>query len=283
VIRQPRNTGHLSPLRYPGGKTWLIPEVRSWLSSIPHRVQFIEPFAGGASCGLAIAKDGLADVVVLGELDENVAALWSLLINGSDDDVMWLCGRIAEFELTRDNVRVVIDGDTNTRREVAFRVLLHNRCSRGGLTNARAGLLQEGERGLGLGSRWYPDTLVNRINSIRSLDNLRFRAGDAFELITKFSRDTDKAFFVDPPYSLGTKAAGRRLYRHHEIDHEKLFRLCADLRSPVMMTYPDDPAVIDLAERYGFTFRRVPMRSTHHVEHFELLLTKDPDEEASSN
>ena len=37
-----------SPFRYPGGKTWLVPYVRLWLSSItPPLQELIEPFAGG--------------------------------------------------------------------------------------------------------------------------------------------------------------------------------------------------------------------------------------------
>ena len=38
-----------SPLRYPGGKTWLIPHIRAWLGAIdPKPRLLIEPFAGGA-------------------------------------------------------------------------------------------------------------------------------------------------------------------------------------------------------------------------------------------
>jgi len=37
-----------SPLRYPGGKTWLIPHIRHWLKSTRSEI-LIEPFAGGQS------------------------------------------------------------------------------------------------------------------------------------------------------------------------------------------------------------------------------------------
>ena len=38
-----------SPLRYPGGKTWLIPHIRAWLGGMDARPRLlIEPFAGGA-------------------------------------------------------------------------------------------------------------------------------------------------------------------------------------------------------------------------------------------
>ena len=35
-----------SPLRYPGGKTWLIPHIREWLRQVQPTL-LVEPFAGG--------------------------------------------------------------------------------------------------------------------------------------------------------------------------------------------------------------------------------------------
>src|SRR5205809_2769235 len=44
----------LSPFRYPGGKTWLIPYIRAWLlSKAPKATRFVEPFAGGAIVSLS--------------------------------------------------------------------------------------------------------------------------------------------------------------------------------------------------------------------------------------
>ena len=51
-----------SPFRYPGGKTWLVPRIRQWLTSLPTKpARFIEPFAGGAIVGLTVAFEQLAD------------------------------------------------------------------------------------------------------------------------------------------------------------------------------------------------------------------------------
>ena len=64
---------HLSPFRYPGGKTWLVPEVRRWLKASEQRPSvFVEPFAGGAIAGLSMAAEGLTDRVYLCELDDDV-------------------------------------------------------------------------------------------------------------------------------------------------------------------------------------------------------------------
>src|ERR1051325_3785890 len=63
----------LSPFRYPGGKSWLRGHVLDWLATLPVRPKvFIEPFAGGASVGLAVAELCLADEVHLIERDPDV-------------------------------------------------------------------------------------------------------------------------------------------------------------------------------------------------------------------
>jgi site-specific DNA-adenine methylase len=72
-----------SPFRYPGGKTWLVPFIRQWLTSMPQcPAEFIEPFAGGAIIGLTVAFEKLADHVTLVEIDEEVASVWKTIIYG---------------------------------------------------------------------------------------------------------------------------------------------------------------------------------------------------------
>ncbi|RMD58207.1 DNA adenine methylase, partial [Candidatus Parcubacteria bacterium] len=93
---------HLSPFRYPGGKTWFVPRVRRWLLSLPKRPRlFVEPFAGGAIVSLSVAAENLADQVLFVELDEQVAAVWQTIL-GEDAD--WLCDQILAFEMTAEHV-----------------------------------------------------------------------------------------------------------------------------------------------------------------------------------
>lgn len=64
-----------SPLRYPGGKTWLIPHIRHWLESTEPEI-LIEPFAGGAIVSLTAVMENLAKTAVMVEIDRDVAAFW---------------------------------------------------------------------------------------------------------------------------------------------------------------------------------------------------------------
>lgn len=267
---------HLSPFRYPGGKTWLVPEVRQWLTASKQRPSvFVEPFAGGAIAGLSVAAEHLAERVFLCELDDDVAAVWETIFRGTDADVGDLSKKITGFDVTLENVRAVLDGKPRSTKNRAFRTIIKNRMQRGGIMAAGAGLVKDGEAGRGLKSRWYPETLATRIEILRSLkDRISFECGDAFEVVRRFADDPDAFFFIDPPYTAGGKKAGSRLYTHNEIDHEGLFALMAGVRGSVMMTYDDAPEVREMAERHGFRIELVPMKNTHHAIIHELLILK---------
>jgi len=141
-----------SPFRYPGGKTWLIPYIRSWLASkITPVCVLVEPFAGGGIVGLTAGFEGHADHVVLVERDGNIAAVWNTILGGQ---AKWLADQILNFDLTRANVTAVRNKEPATQRERAFAVILRNRVQRGGIMAEGAGLVKTGENGRGLNSRW---------------------------------------------------------------------------------------------------------------------------------
>jgi DNA adenine methylase len=266
----------LSPFRYPGGKTWLVPEVRRWLLSTKRAPStFVEPFAGGAMAGLTVAAERLAEHVFLGELDTDVAAVWKTIFESKQSDVEWLKRKILTFEVSLENVRAILERTPKTIKEKAFRTIVRNRMQRGGIMAAGAGLVKAGEAGRGLNSRWYPETLGTRIDALYSIkDRITFQQVDAFEAVRRYADDEDAFFFIDPPYTAGGKNAGKRLYTHNEIDHEGLFALMASVKGSVMLTYDDAPEVHAMAEKHGFRVQPIPMKNTHHALIRELLILK---------
>lgn len=266
----------LSPFRYPGGKTWLVPEVRRWLLAAKKAPSvFVEPFAGGAMAGLTVASDDLADHVFLGELDDDVAAVWQTIFHQKSADVDWLCKQIVDFDVNLENVRQILESNPRSVRAKAFRTIVKNRMQRGGIMAPGAGLIKAGEAGRGLHSRWYPETLAKRIQALQGIRaKVSFEQVDAFEAIRRYADDADAFFFVDPPYTAGGKKAGSRLYTHNEIDHEGLFALLSSVRGSVMLTYDNAEEVRTLAQRYGFRVEPVSMKSTHHAVMSELLVLK---------
>ena len=61
-----------SPLRYPGGKTWLIPHIREWLVTTRPKI-LIEPFSGGGIVSLTAVMEKLVERAVMVEIDHDVA------------------------------------------------------------------------------------------------------------------------------------------------------------------------------------------------------------------
>ena len=152
-----------SPLRYPGGKTWLVPEIRRWLKSLDSRPQvFIEPFAGGAIASLTAVMDEYVDRAMLCEKDPDISQLWRCIL----DDSERLARLVEVFDATPASVQTVFaeSGDSNV--DIAFRTLLRNRINRGGILARGASVMNQGENGNGIASRWYPKTLASRIRAI---------------------------------------------------------------------------------------------------------------------
>lgn len=272
-LSQPINVAavpHRSPFRYPGGKTWLVPYVRSWLSSIRPRPQLlIEPFAGGGIIGLTAGIERLADHVILVEKDADVAAVWKVILSGQAE---WLAQRIEEFSLTKANVLTVLRKTPRNPRERAFATILRNRVQRGGIMAAGAGLVKNGENGRGLASRWYPQTLAERIRTIAEMrERFSFIEGDGMEVIQSYAREKNAAFFVDPPYTV----AARRLYSHWQVDQRTLFNLLRRVGGGVLLTYDSTVEISDLAVEFGFETQTVAMKNTHHARMSELLVGKD--------
>ncbi len=261
----------LSPLRYPGGKTWLVPRIRRWLESLEHRPDvFVEPFAGGAVASLTAVMEGLADRAALCEIDPDIARLWRCIIGESER----LAEMVEGFDATPDNVRAALAETSEDEARAAFKTLVRNRVNRGGILAKGASAMRAGENGNGVASRWYAKTLAARIRAIgRFAHRLDVLQGDGMSLIAHYRDNRSAAFFVDPPYTAAGKRAGRRLYDHNEIDHEALFQSMAAVKGPFMMTYDQNAEVIGLARRHGFCLAKVPMKNTHHDTAYELLIT----------
>jgi len=260
-----------SPFRYPGGKTWLIPVVRKWLRQSKNQKKVLEPFAGGGIVSLTAAFENLSEQVVMVELDSEVAAVWEVIINGDHE---WLANKIYSFDLTPENANDILNKEEKTIKEQAFSTILKNRIFHGGIIAKGSGMIKNGENGKGIKSRWYPKTLRDRILAVGYVKNkIDFVTGDAYEELERVKNDENTYSFIDPPYTV----AGKRLYTHFDIDHNALFELTSRLKGKFMLTYDDTEEIRALAEKYGLDFRTIPMRTTHHIQKNEIILSDNFD------
>ena len=259
-----------SPFRYPGGKTWLIPVVRRWLQQENKQVsELIEPFVGGGIVSLTAAFEKLAAHIVMVEKDEEIAAVWEVILNGKNK---WLADKVYSYDLTIDNVKNELENPNKKITDIAFCTILKNRIYHGGILAKGSGMIKNGENGKGITSRWYPKTLRDRILAIGYVKEcIDFISGDAFDVLEQ-NRDNENAyFFIDPPYTV----AGKRLYTYSDIDHEYLFELTSSLRGKFMLTYDDTDEIRRLADKYNLHYKTIPMKTTHHLKKKEIIISDD--------
>ena len=265
-----------SPLRYPGGKTWLVPHIREWLATANSPQLLAEPFAGGAITSLTAVMENLVPRCLLVELDQDVAAFWVTALYNSDQ----LIELIKEFTLTRDSVDLLEHQQPSTVIERGFRTLVLNRTRRGGILAKGASLTRTAEKGKGLASRWYPETLKQRLTAIAEHNGrIDFLEADGMTILEGMLTNRLQpglAVFVDPPYTAEGKRAGLRLYTHNQIDHARLFHVLAQIAQrggEVFATYDESPEILALTEKYSFHAVRVMMKNTHHNHISELVIT----------
>jgi len=263
-----------SPFRYPGGKTWFVPTFRRWIASMSARPRIlVEPFAGGGIISLTALFENFVEKVVMVELDDEIAAVWETIVKG---DAEWLANRILAFEMTREAVLEELQKTPMTNREKAFQTILKNRTLHGGILAEGSRFIKHGENGKGIGSRWYPKTLARRLLDLNYVvSRIDFRCDDGLKVMAEFSANEEAVYFIDPPYTAGGKKAGKRLYKHYQLDHDRLFTLCKSLVGDFLMTYDEAEEVKEMARRHEFQMRLIPMKNTHHATMKELVIGKD--------
>ena len=239
----------------------------------PKPSTLVEPFAGGGIVSLTALFENLVERVVMVELDDEIGAVWQSVVNG---DAEWLANHILAFHLTKETVIQEIRKAPKTLREKALQTILKNRTFHGGILAEGAGFLKYGENGKGILSRWYPATLAKRLLNLNHVSNrIDFRQDDGLKTLEEYKSRPDVAFFIDPPYTAGGKKAGKRLYKHYGIDHERLFTMCESLKGDFLITYDNAEEVKSMARAHRFHMRLIPMTNTHHATMEELVIGKN--------
>ena len=263
-----------SPLRYPGGKTWLIPHVRFWLDRLPTRPKILlEPFAGGAIVSLTAVTEHFAERAILVELDPDVAAFWQVAFTNPS----LLMERMLRRSLSREQVRSLFEQSPTDVSERAWRTLVLNRLLHNGVLAAGSSFPVRGENDQGWQQRWYPETITRRLRVIaQHADKFESHHADGLAMLRDMLEGHtpgELVVFADPPYTNPDGTRIRRIYTHATIDDGELFAVLASTNAEFLMTYNHGPDVMRLVEQHHFHAVAVPMRTGHHTIKYELVIT----------
>ena len=257
-----------SPFRYPGGKTWLVPTARKWFCQANEGAELFEPFAGGGIISLTAVAEHYFNHATMVEIDDDMAAAWQTMF--SEEDCPWLIDRIGHFSVTAKDINEACLMASMGVREQGFSTIVRNRTNHGGILAKGSGMIKNGEGGKGLASRWYPTTLIRRIIEVNRLsDRINFIHGDAFEVIEQQKDNPNAFFFIDPPYTV----AGKRLYNHFDVNHQRIFELASQMEGRFLLTYDNTEEIKELANHYDLPYQTIPMQTTHLVTKEELLIS----------
>jgi site-specific DNA-adenine methylase len=264
-----------------------------------------------ASFGILHLLAARFDHLILVELDRRVAAYWIALLDDKIGEELIESVRTFEVPLPDSQILLSLDEKLEAVKKgskeyiviqkqlaaysreylapfkekmallqhsnLALWTFVKTRCSFGGYLDGGffvKGLknkLKDGTYYRGLRSRWNIKNLVADLQKVRKVRaKITFIEGDAFDHLPK----SPTAFaFVDPPYSVGDKGPGVGLYRHNQVDHDKLFGLLKERKGPWLATYNDVPELVALINKYDFESEKAEMMNLRaDAGYHELLI-----------
>ena len=228
--------------RYPGGKAkyskWILPNLfRCSGFSL-----YVEPFVGGGSVALAVAKQYPSVKLILNDLDPGIAAFWDLVATAADVELKALADRISSTHPTVDLFFEIKNTQPTNRLERAFRSFFLNRTSWGGMGKRPLGGKKQASKDK-IHSRWGAKNLVCELFGARKLLYGRTKVyNDDFAKVIPLAQ-AGSMMFLDPPYY----EAGNSLYKFvwSDADHVRLRDALAHMNNWVM-SYDDHKRIREL-------------------------------------
>jgi len=228
--------------RYPGGKTRYSKYILPTLFRLSRFSLYVEPFVGGGSVALAMAKQYPNVKLILNDFDSGIAAFWDLLATGDDVELAALAERVSSTHPTVDLFSEIKNSQPKDKLERAFRSFFLNRTSYGGMGVRPLGGKNQASKDK-IHSRWGAENLVCELFEARKLLYGRTEVhNDDFAKVIPIAQ-AGSIMFLDPPYY----KAGNSLYKFawSDADHVRLRDAVAGMNNWVM-SYDDHQRIREL-------------------------------------
>lgn len=242
----------ITPLRYPGGKSKLLPFVKNVIE-LNGLVEghYVEPYAGGAGVALGLLRSGHASHVHINDLNDGIYAFWHSVFNAPDELSQLVTDTPVTMETWHRQKAVFADRKNHTMLENGFATFFLNRTNRSGILS---GGVIGGKEQLGkwkIDARFNAPALVDKIQWASTLrDDVTLHNEDA-ELLLKRIVPTlprKSLIFLDPPYYVKSDRLYDNPYTH--ADHERIARFVSRLQRAWIISYDDVPSIRELYSRF---------------------------------
>lgn len=212
---------HCSPLRYPGGKTFLYSFFDEVIKSNNLKnVTYIEPFAGGAGAALLLLLLNKVDSIVINDLDRAIYSFWRSSIFSSEKFIkkMYVTPvNVSEWKKQRD----IYNNPKAKQFDLGFATFYLNRTNVSGILDGGpiGGIEQKGN--WKIDARFNKDGLAERIRNIAKYkDKITVTNKDGVVLIDEYLNKKNVFIYLDPPYY--EKGAALYLNHYKNNDHKIL-------------------------------------------------------------
>ena len=240
---------HYSPLRYPGGKTFLFPFFDSVIKENGlQNITYIEPFAGGAGAALALLFLEKVERIVINDLDKAIYSFWKSAIFDSERFIEKIYSTPVTIREWKAQKLIYIDSRANYF-DRGFATFFLNRTNVSGILDGGpiGGVEQKGK--WKIDARYNKEGLAERIRQLSLYKNrISVLNKDGVELINDYLNKKNTFIYLDPPYY----EKGATLYLNHykKDDHEMLanrlnqkpeafWLLTYDNKKEIKSLYPD--------------------------------------------
>jgi len=235
-----------SPLRYPGGKNFLVPELEKIIKLIGiNNPIYIEPYAGGAGAALALLFMGRVERIIINDLDEAIFAFWKSVTEKSEQFVRKIIKTPITITEWKKQKEIYLNKNVDLFKK-GFATFFLNRTNRSGIMNAGpiGGKNQDGL--YKIDARYNKKNLAVRIRKIgRFRDRILVLNEDGIKLTKRYLNKENTFIYLDPPYF----KKGAMLYLNHykEDNHIELADLLnTNANDYWVLTYDEVAKIRDL-------------------------------------
>lgn len=243
----------LSPLRYPGGKSKLAPNIEKLiiLNNLKGST-YIEPFSGGASVALYLLFNELVSDICINDIDRSIYAFWYSVLNYNDELCDLIDNAILDISEWKKQRAIQENKDTSDLLLLGFSTFYLNRTNRSGIINAgvMGGQNQTGK--YKMDCRFNKSDLIRRIQRIGGFANrINLFNLDTIEFLKKEYPNIENRCFIylDPPYYKKGSQLYVNYYSHD--DHVSLSKAIKELENDYwIVTYDYDENIKKMYSGY---------------------------------
>lgn len=217
------NDNHPSPLRYPGGKSFLTDFLAetTTLNKLEGGL-YVEPFAGGAGAALRLLFGEHVGQIHLNDIDPRIFSFWKSVLDDSEEFVKLIEKTPLTVAAWKKQKEILQNPKGKSRLEIGFATFYLNRTNRSGVLNAGpiGGMNQDGN--YLIDARFNRKELSRKIEKIALYrERITLSKRDAVDLleegIAKKEWPLEQTLvYLDPPYH----EKGKLLYSKFFLDEQ---------------------------------------------------------------